>query len=52
MDAGYTEHSGCPVLAGEKLITTFWMREGVSEKEPWGLFDPQGLPILDPNADA
>jgi hypothetical protein len=30
MDEGYTEHSGCPVIKGEKWITTVWMREGVS----------------------
>jgi hypothetical protein len=29
MDEGYTEHSGCPVLEGEKWITTMWMREGI-----------------------
>jgi hypothetical protein len=29
MDEGFTEHSGCPVLEGEKWITTFWMRKGV-----------------------
>lgn len=46
MDEGYTEHSGCPVLEGEKWITTFWMREGVSEAEPWSLFDPSGIRIL------
>jgi len=28
MDPGFTEHSGCPVLEGEKWITTAWMREG------------------------
>ena len=28
MDTGYTTHSGCPVLEGEKWITTLWMREG------------------------
>ena len=29
MDDGYTEHSGCPVLEGEKWITVVWMRDGV-----------------------
>lgn len=47
MDEGYTEHSGCPVLQGEKWITTFWMREGVSEERDWTTFDPSGVPILD-----
>ena len=36
MDDGYTEHSGCPVLEGEKWITTVWMRDGVLL--PWSLF--------------
>jgi len=46
-DEGYTEHSGCPVLKGEKWITTFWMREGVSHEQPWTIFDPSGVKILD-----
>ena len=46
MDEGYTEHSGCPVLEGEKWITTAWMREGVSQDNPWTLYDPSGIPIL------
>ena len=25
MDEGYTEHSGCPIVEGEKWITTVWM---------------------------
>jgi len=47
MDSGYTEHSGCPVLQGEKWITTFWMRDGVSKANPWTIYDPTGIPILD-----
>lgn len=43
MDEGYTEHSGCPVLEGEKWITTVWMREGVSREDPWSAFDPNGV---------
>jgi len=46
MDSGLTEHSGCPVLAGEKLITTFWMRQGVSVEDNWTKFDPSGIRIL------
>lgn len=46
MDEGYTEHSGCPVLEGEKFITTIWMREGVTEDDPWTSYDPSGVRIL------
>jgi hypothetical protein len=42
MDEGLTEHSGCPVIEGEKWIATFWMREGVSKANPWTLYDPRG----------
>lgn len=42
MDDGFTEHSGCPVHEGEKWITTFWMRDGVSHERPWDLFDSSG----------
>lgn len=38
----YTEHSGCPVIEGEKWIATFWMRDGVSKTDPWTNFDPNG----------
>jgi hypothetical protein len=50
MDHGYTEHSGCPVLEGEKWITTVWMRDGVSFEKPWGLYDPSGVLIMDTEA--
>jgi hypothetical protein len=49
MDEGYTEHSGCPVIEGEKWITTFWMREGVSAEEPWMSFDPRGVKMMEPD---
>jgi hypothetical protein len=47
MDDGDTEHSGCPVIEGEKWITTVWMREGVSDipGEKWDLYDPDGTRI-------
>jgi len=49
MDEGDTEHSACPVLKGEKWITTVWMREGVSRKphENWTHFDPDGTRMND-----
>ena len=46
MDDGDTQHSGCPVLEGEKWITTVWMRDGVSRAEHWSKYDPSGLPIM------
>ena len=51
MDNGFTTHSGCPVIKGEKKIVTQWVRLEVDEKNPWSsfnscelLFSPQ-LPI-------
>jgi hypothetical protein len=46
MDDGDTQHSGCPVLEGEKWITTVWMRDGVDKQNNWALFDPSGVPII------
>jgi 2OG-Fe(II) oxygenase superfamily len=43
MDVGYTEHSGCRVVEGEKWITTFWMRDGVTDERPWNMYDPFGI---------
>jgi hypothetical protein len=42
-DEGYTEHSGCPVIEGEKWITTVWMREGVSNTDPSTNFNARGV---------
>ena len=42
MDSGFTEHSGCPILEGEKWITTAWMRKGVTKEEHSDLYDPTG----------
>jgi hypothetical protein len=47
MEDGFTEHSGCPVLEGEKWFTTVWLREGVSTANPWTIYDPSGVPIQD-----
>ena len=60
MDNGLTKHSGCPVISGEKWITTAWMREGVSLESPEELFDPVGnlmdrdppQPIVEPVVEA
>jgi hypothetical protein len=52
MDTGYTEHSGCPVIKGEKWITTIWMREGVTRERGWDVIDPSGLDILGEDTDA
>jgi len=37
MDSGFTEHSGCPVLEGEKKIVTQRVRLGVDNENPWSL---------------
>jgi hypothetical protein len=34
MDDGFTEHSGCPVVDGEKKIVTQWLRLGVDDDHP------------------
>ena len=46
MDDGYTQHSGCPVIEGEKWITTAWMRKGVTRTRDWTIYDPSGVEIL------
>jgi hypothetical protein len=35
MDNGFTEHSGCPVIEGEKHIVIQWVRYGVDDENPW-----------------
>lgn len=42
-DTGFTEHSGCPVIEGEKKIVTQWIRLGVDEESPWDSFNSLGL---------
>ena len=38
MDAGNTLHTGCLLREGTKQIVTMWMREDISEAEPWSDF--------------
>ena len=38
MDDGFTLHTGCLVREGTKQIVTMWMREDVSDAEPWSDF--------------
>lgn len=46
----FTEHTGCPVAAGEKWITTFWMRDGVNATQPYSLFGTTGESYMNPAA--
>jgi len=43
MDKRFTEHSGCPVIEGEKKIVTQWVRYGVDDANPWDSFNTLGL---------
>jgi len=47
MDTGFTEHSGCPVVEGEKKIVTQWVRLGVDKKNPWDSFNTLGIKVKD-----
>lgn len=47
MDNGWTEHSGCPVIEGEKKIVTQWVRLGVDHENPWDSFNTLGIKISD-----
>lgn len=42
MDTGLTQHSGCPVLRGDKWVMTLWMRKGISAADSWTKYDPTG----------
>ncbi len=46
MDSGFTEHSGCPVVEGEKKIVTQWVRLGVDDENPWNSFNTRKLFLL------
>jgi hypothetical protein len=39
MDDGFTVHSGCPVIEGEKKIATQWVRLGVDDENPHNSFN-------------
>eukprot|EP00985_Skeletonema_marinoi_P016040 scaffold8508_cov161-Skeletonema_marinoi.AAC.4 len=43
MDDEFTEHSGCPVVEGEKKIVTQWVRLGVDKENPWNSFNTLGI---------
>jgi len=47
MDTGFTEHSGCPVIEGEKKIVTQWVRLGVDGENPWHSFNTLGVKVSD-----
>mmetsp|Transcript_17881 Transcript_17881/g.35944 ORF Transcript_17881/g.35944 Transcript_17881/m.35944 type:complete len:454 (+) Transcript_17881:136-1497(+) len=47
MDDGFTEHSGCPVVEGEKKIVTQWVRLGVDKENPWNSFNTLGIKYTD-----
>jgi hypothetical protein len=47
MDDGFTEHSGCPVIEGEKKIVTQWVRLGVDDENPWNSFNTLGVKYSD-----
>jgi len=38
-DNGFTRHSGCPVIEGEKKIITQFFRVGVDDDHPWDFFE-------------
>ena len=44
-DSGFSEHSGCPVLEGEKKIVTQWIRLGVDRENPWDSFNTLGIKV-------
>merc|ERR1712176_91607 len=45
MDDGYTTHSGCPVIEGDKKLVTQWLRHGVDEYHSWHDHSAMGNPI-------
>lgn len=45
MDEGFTEHSACPVVEGEKKVVVQWIRYGVDDTNPWDSFNSLGFKI-------
>jgi len=45
LDNGFTEHSGCPVIIGQKKIVTQWVRYGVDKENPWDSFNTLGIKL-------
>lgn len=41
----FTYHTGCGVWEGTKLITTQWMRVGISDREPWSRYGSAGTAL-------
>ena len=35
MDGGLSEHAGCPIRSGTKLVFTQWLREAVTAERDW-----------------
>lgn len=51
MDTGFTQHSGCPVIEGSKIIVTQWIRLGVDDENPWDSFNSLGIKITEGDDD-
>jgi len=47
MDKGFTTHSGCPVILGEKKLVTQWIRLGVDDQNRWSDFNTLGVKYAD-----
>jgi len=45
---GYTEHTDCPVLKGEKRIVRQWIRHGVHKDLPWDEYEHETAEITVP----
>ena len=43
MDSQFTEHSGCPVITGQKKIVTMWLRKDVTDEVPWTSYNTLGV---------